>query len=94
MLEHVQAGTYLLFDGDEDTRHRMNLSFLKMDELPEHQGRANFIDCPLISRFSARKGACQIMLKSPILPTDDPSSQHRIFWFSKVMPDSTAGVFP
>lgn len=94
MLEQVQAGTSLLFDGDEDTRHRMNLSFLKMDELPEHPGRANLLDGTLISRFSARKGACQIMLKSPILPTADPSSQHRIFWFSKVMPDSTAGVFP
>ena len=30
MLEQVKAGTYLLFDGGEDTRHRMNFSFLKM----------------------------------------------------------------
>jgi len=33
MLEQVKAGTYLLFDGDEDTRHRMNLSFLKMGDI-------------------------------------------------------------
>ena len=45
--------------------------------LPEHEGRANLVDCPLISRCSARRGACQIMLKMPILPTDDPSSQHK-----------------
>jgi hypothetical protein len=77
MVEPVKAGTYQLFDGDEDTRHRMNLSFLKMGGLPEHESRANLIDCPLISRCSARKGACQIMLKMPILRTDDPSSQHR-----------------
>jgi len=56
MLEQVKAGTYLLFDGDESTRHRMNLSFLKMGELPEHERRANLLDCTLISRFSARKG--------------------------------------
>jgi hypothetical protein len=55
----------------------MNFSFLKMGGLPEHEGRANLIDCTLISHFSARKGACQIMLKTPILRTDDPSSQHR-----------------
>jgi len=29
MAEHVKAGTYQVFDGDENTRHRMNLSFLK-----------------------------------------------------------------
>src|SRR5260221_13252577 len=78
MLEHVKAGTYLLFDGDEYTRHRMNLSFLKMGGLPEHEGRANLGDCTLISRFSARKGAGQIMLKTPISRTDDPSSQHSL----------------
>jgi hypothetical protein len=55
-LEQVKAGTYLLFGGDENTRHRMNFSFLKMDELPDHEGRANRVDCTLISRFSARKG--------------------------------------
>jgi len=72
----VKAGTYQVFDGDEDTRQRMNFSFLKMGRLSEHEGRANFVDCPLISRFSARRGTCQIMLKMPILRTDDPSSQH------------------
>jgi hypothetical protein len=55
-LELMKAGTYLLFDGDENTRHRMNFSFLKMGGLPEYEGRANLIDCTLISRFSARKG--------------------------------------
>ena len=75
-LEQVKAGTYQLFDGDEDTRYRMNLSFLKMGGLPEHEGRANLLDCTLISRFSARKGASQIFLKMPISRTDDPSSQH------------------
>jgi hypothetical protein len=76
MLEHVKAGTYQVFDGDENTRHRMDFSFLKMCGLPEHESRANSVDCTLISRFSTRKGACQIMLKMPILRTDDPSSQH------------------
>jgi hypothetical protein len=66
-----------VFDGDESTRHRMNLSFLKIGGLPEHEGRANLLDCTLISRFSARKRACQIMLKTPISRTDDPSSQVR-----------------
>jgi hypothetical protein len=55
-LEDVKAGIYQLFDGDEDTRQRMNLSFLKMGGLSEHEGRANFVDCTLISRFSARRG--------------------------------------
>jgi hypothetical protein len=52
----MKAGTYLLFDEDKNTRHRMNFSFLKMGGLSEHEGRANLIDCTLISRFSARKG--------------------------------------
>jgi hypothetical protein len=56
MLEQVKAGIYQLFDGDEDTRHTMNLSFLKMGGLPEHEGRANLVDCTLISRFSASRG--------------------------------------
>jgi hypothetical protein len=56
MLEQVKAGTYLLFDGGEDTKHRMNFSFLKMGGLPEREGRANLVDCTLISRFSARRG--------------------------------------
>ncbi len=56
MLEQVKAGTEQVFDGDEDTRHGMNnLSFLKMGVLPEYEGRANLIDCTLISRFSARR---------------------------------------
>ncbi len=56
MLEQVKAGTEQVFDGDEDTRHRMNnLSFLKMGVLPEYEDRANLIDCTLISRFSARR---------------------------------------
>jgi hypothetical protein len=55
MLEHVNAGTYQVFDEDEDTRHRMNLSFIKMGGLPEQEGRANLVDCTLISRFSVRK---------------------------------------
>jgi len=55
----------------------MSLSFLKMGGLPEYEGRANRVDCTLISRFSARKGACQFMLKMSILRTDDPSSQHK-----------------
>jgi hypothetical protein len=55
-LEDVKTGTYRLFDRDEDTRHRMNFSFLKMGGLSEHEGRANFVDYPLISRFSARRG--------------------------------------
>jgi Transposase len=78
MMEQVKAGTYQVFDGDEDTRHRINLSFLKMGGLPVHEGRANLVDCTLISRFFARRGACQIILKMPILRTDDPSSQHSI----------------
>ena len=56
MVEQVKEGTYQLFDGDENTRHGMNLSFLKMGELSEHESSANLIDCTLISRFSARKG--------------------------------------
>jgi len=56
MLERVKAGTYQVFDGDKDTRHRMSLSFLKMGGLPEYEGRANLVDGTLISRFSARRG--------------------------------------
>jgi hypothetical protein len=67
VMEQVKAGTYQVFDKDEDTRHRMNLSFLKMSGLPEHEGRANLVDCTLISCFSARRGACQIVLKMPIV---------------------------
>lgn len=77
ILENVKARTYQVFDRDENTRHRMNFSFLKMGGLSEHEGRANFVKCTLISRFSARRGTYQIMLKMPILRTDDPSSQHR-----------------
>jgi HTH-like domain len=61
----------------------MNFSFLKVSGLPEHEGRANLVDCTLISRFSARREACQIMLKMPILRTDDPSSQHRLLCWKK-----------
>jgi hypothetical protein len=78
ILEDVKAGTDQVFDGDEDTRHKMKFSSLKMGGLSEHEGRANFVDCTLISRFSARKRACQIMLKMPILRTDDSSSQHGV----------------
>jgi hypothetical protein len=76
MLEHVKAGTYQAFDGDENTSHRMNFSFLKMGGLPEHESRANPVDCTLISCFFARGEACQFIQKIPILRTDDPSSQH------------------
>jgi hypothetical protein len=67
MLEQVKAGKDQVFDGDEDTRHRMNFSFLKMGGLPEHKSRANLVDCTLISCFFARAKACQIMLKMSIL---------------------------
>jgi hypothetical protein len=36
-LEDVKAGTDQVFDGDEDTRQRMNFSFLKMGGLSEHE---------------------------------------------------------
>src|SRR5438270_7657476 len=49
----------------------MNSSFWsqtpqKRERITKHEGRANFVDCPLISRFSARRGACHIILKMPI----------------------------
>jgi hypothetical protein len=54
-LEQVKAGTDQLFDGDEDARHRMNFSFLKMGGLLEHESRAHPIDCTLISCFFPRR---------------------------------------
>jgi hypothetical protein len=79
MLEHVKAGTDQVFDGDENTSHRMNFSFLKMGGLTEHESRANPVDCTLISCFFASGEAYQIIQKNPILRTDDPSSQHRLY---------------
>jgi hypothetical protein len=38
-------------------RTGLSLPFLKMGGLPEHEGRANLVDYPLISRFSARRGS-------------------------------------
>lgn len=73
MLEQVKAGTYQVFEGDKDTRERRNFSFLIMDGLSEHEGRANLVDYTLISHFSARRG----LVKKAVLSTDDPHSQHR-----------------
>jgi hypothetical protein len=38
------------------TRHKINLSFLKMGGSPEHEGRANLVDVTPISCFSASRG--------------------------------------
>jgi hypothetical protein len=56
MVDQVKAGTDQVFNGGEDTRQKVNFSFLKMGGLPEHEGKSTRVDCTLISHFSARTG--------------------------------------
>ena len=56
-LKCVQAETYTLFHEDEQTKHELNLSFVKIGACPENTSSMDLIDCTRISLALAKKHA-------------------------------------
>ena len=54
-LECMKTETDALLDRDEETKHKLNLSFVKKGVLPESTSKMNLVDCTRISHASARR---------------------------------------